>query len=183
MLALAVLLPALGMTAAPSAAADAPSIPQIQAALLLTFTRFTEWGGSAFTSPSSPLTVAFVADETVAQAFEATASGKNVGGRPLTARRVQWDSDLAGVHVLFIGEAERRRSALILQRVQRLPILTVSPLPDFGREGGIITLKSSGGRVGFAVNSRGVSLSGLRLSSFLLSHAAEVTGASVQETP
>ncbi len=156
-------------------AGDTPTTEQLQAALLMTFARFTEWPPGAFASPSAPLVVGFVTDEAVTGAFEVIARGKNVSGRPVVARRLQWDSDTTGTHVLLIGQSERRRLADVLDRVQRRPILTVSQLAEFGRAGGMITLKSDGGRVSFAVNSRATVLSGLRLSSFLLSHATAVS--------
>jgi hypothetical protein len=156
-------------------AGDTATTEQLQAALLMTLARFTEWPSGEFSSASAPLVVGFVADEAVAEAFELIARGKNVSGRPVVARRLQWDSDTTGTHVLLIGEAERRRLVDVLERVQRRPILTVSQLSEFGRVGGMITLKSSGGRVSFAVNSRAIGLSGLKLSSFLLSHATSVS--------
>jgi hypothetical protein len=179
LLALFALLPALAFASPRDAASSsAPTTQQLQAALLMTFARFTEWVPGAFESTVSPLVIGFIADESAAEAFEAAARGKNVGGRPLVVKRLQWDSDVQGVHMLFIGDDERRRAAIIVERVQRRPILTVSPLPDFAQAGGIIALKSSGGRLSFSVNGRATSLSGVRLSSFLLSHATEVIGAS-----
>ena len=156
-------------------AGSTPTTEQLQAALLMTFARFTEWPAGGFTSPSAPLVVGFVADEAATEAFELAARGKNVSGRPVIARRLQWDSDPTGTHVLLIGQSERRRLAEVLQRAVRRPILTVSQLAEFGEAGGMITLKSDGGRVSFAVNAQATGASGLRLSSFLLSHATAVS--------
>jgi hypothetical protein len=53
--------------------------------------------------------------------------------------------------------------------------VTVSPLPGFGRVGGMITLTVTDGRISFAVNSHATALSAVRLSSFLLTHATKVS--------
>ena len=93
----------------------------------------------------------------------------------MAVKRLQWDSDVAGVHMLFIGETEKRHLGFVLERVRSRQIVTVSSLPDFGRAGGMITLTFTDGRISFAVNSRATALSGVRLSSFLLSHATKVS--------
>lgn len=154
---------------------SAPPLEQLEAALLMTFVNYTTWPSDVFPSPSAPLVVGVIGNEAVEQALEVIARDRKVNRRSVAPKRLRWDSDLTGVHVLFLGQVEPRHVALLLAQIQRRPILTVSMLSEFSREGGIIGLKFSGGRVSFAVNSRATELSGLRLSSFLLSHATKVS--------
>jgi hypothetical protein len=160
------------------AADQGQTVEQLEAAVVLTFARFVEWPPGEFPSPTAPIVVGLVGDDAVAVALEAASRDKKVAGRTIAVKRLQWDSDATGVHVLFVGEAAKRQLAVILERVKSRPVVTVSRIPEFGRAGGMITLTVAGGRLTFAVNSSATALSGVRLSSFLLSHATKVSGQS-----
>lgn len=161
-----------------SAGAQGQTVEQLEAAAVMTFARFVEWSPSEFSSTSAPIVVGVVADETVAVALEAGSRGKNVAGRTIAVKRLQWDGVDAGVHLLFVGEMETSHLAIVLDRVRSRPTVTVSRLPAFGRAGGMITLTLTDGRITFAVNSSATAASGVRLSSFLLSHATKVSAES-----
>jgi len=159
-----------------AAASDAaPTIDQLQAAMIITIARFVEWPRSAFASPALPIVIAIVADQAVADALEASVAGRNINGRAVVVKRLQWDSDTAGIHLLFVGKSEQRRVAALLEHVRGKPILTVSLLPQFGSSNGMIALTSNAGRLSFSVNAWATGESGLRLTSSLLSHATSVS--------
>jgi len=160
-----------------------PTIDQLEASVVMTLARFVEWPAQEFSSPASPILVGVVGDESVVVALETTSRGKAIAGRTMVVTRLQWDSDFAGVHILFLGEAEKRHLRVVLDRVRPRAVLTISPLPDFGRSGGMITLAFSEGRISFAVNSRATAQSTVRLSAFLLSHASKVSDESGGATP
>jgi hypothetical protein len=89
--------------------------------------------------------------------------------------RLQWDSDVDDVHMLFVGAAEKRHLGLLLNRVRSRAVVTVSSLSEFGAAGGMITLTFTAGRISFRVNSHATARTAVRLSSFLLSHATSVS--------
>jgi hypothetical protein len=153
----------------------APTIEQLQATLLITVARYVEWPSTAFTSATAPMVVGIVSDDAVAEAFAATAAGRNIHGRAMVMKRLQWESDMTGVHLLLIGQVERRRVVALLEQIRSKPILTVSMVPQFGTAGGMITLTATGGRLSFSVNARATGERGLRLSALLLSHATSVS--------
>lgn len=155
--------------------ADRPTVEQLEAAVMITFARFVEWPPAGFASAAAPIVIAVVGDETLAVELEQLSRGKQVAGRRVTITRRQWDSDDPGVHMLFLGMAEKRHLGMVLQAVRKGPIVTVSRLPDFGRAGGMITLTVTGGRITFAVNSAAARSAGVQLSSLLLSHASRVS--------
>ena len=154
---------------------DRLAIEQLQAAIVLTFARFVEWSPEDFTSPSAPIVVGIVADEGVALALETIAKGKNVAGRTIAVKRLQWDSSLADLHMIFVADTEKRHFALILERIGSGKIVTISGMADFGRAGGMISLTVIAGRISFAVNSHATAARAVRLSSSLLSHATKVS--------
>lgn len=171
------------MTRVTTAAADVKSVAQLQAALMLTFARFVEWSSEDFSSPVAPVVVAIIADEETAAALEGLSLGKQVAGRPLALKRLQWDSDLAGVHMLFIGVTDKRRVQAAIDQAITRRVVTVSAVPEFGRLGGMITIGNTSGRLGFSVNSSATARGGVRLSSFLLSHATKVSATAREGTP
>ena len=154
----------------------APTVEQLEAALLVTFANYTVWPPAALPSAATPIVVGVVGDQALAQTFEQTSRDRRASGRPFVTKVLQWEGDLSGVNVLFLGDIDRRHMTALLARSKQAPILTVSATPEFDREGGMITLKSTGGRVSFAVNAHAVRLAGLQLSSFVLSYATRVSG-------
>jgi hypothetical protein len=168
------LLPAMAMGAAPSSAAP-PTIQQLEATLLLTVAKFVEWPAAAFPSPAAPVVIGVVADEAVFVAIGSTSHGRQVNGRPVVARRLQWDSDMTGVHLLYVGQSEARRLNALLEPIREKHIVTVSRLAEFDRAGGTLTLRADEGRLSFSANTGAAQRSGVRLSSFLLAHATSVS--------
>lgn len=158
-----------------TSAPEQQTVEQLEAAVIMTFARFIEWSPEEFSSAAAPIVVGIIGDEAVAIALETIARGKNIAGRTMAVKRLQWDSEIVGVQMVFIGEPEKRRLRLVLDRIRSRQIVSVSALTDFGRTGGMITLTFTGGRISFAVNSAATAVSGVRLSSFLLSHATKVS--------
>jgi hypothetical protein len=175
---LALLAMLAGAGAVVRANGQGQTVEQLEASIVLTFARFVEWPPAEFRSDTAPIVVGIVGDEAVAAALETVSRGKNVAGRTIAVKRLQWDSDSVGVHMLFVGDSVKRHLAVVLEQVRSRPVVTVSRLPDFGRGGGMITLTVNDGRLSFAVNSHATSLSAVRLSSFLLSHATKVSDGS-----
>jgi len=153
----------------------APTVEQLEAALLVTFANYTVWPAAALPSAVTPIVVGVVGDQALAQTFEGLSRERRASGRPFVTKVLQWESDISGVHLLFLGPIDRRHMTAILARSQQAPMLTVSMASDFGGAGGMISLKSTGGRVSFAVNARAVHAAGLQLSSFVLSYATSVS--------
>jgi hypothetical protein len=152
----------------------APTLEQLEAALLITFANYTVWPASALPAAAAPIVVGVVGDQALADTFQEVSRERRVGGRPLATKVLQWESDLSGVHVLFMGQIERRHVTALLAQAQHKPILTVSMAREFAPAGGMISLTYAGGRVIFAVNSKATQLAGLQLSSFVLSYATSV---------
>ena len=82
---------------------------------------------------------------------------------------------ISGCHIVFISRSERWRLEKILQDLTGAPILTVSDIPEFSQQGGMITLLTVDRRLRFAINPVAVSRAGLKLSSKLL-ELAQIVG-------
>src|SRR5262245_9089000 len=84
----AVLLASLAWTLAP-VPARAQSEDTLKSQFILNFAKFTTWPSVAFSSPSAPLVVGFVGAPELAETFEKIATGKNINGRELKARKFE----------------------------------------------------------------------------------------------
>jgi hypothetical protein len=171
-LACAVVLGLLGWTGAAEAAPDESAV---QAAFVLNFAKFTEWPPASLPGRQGTMQLCqFGVRDELMQAFRAL-EGRPLQGAPIQWRKVSRLDEVRGCHVLFIAEP-----GLQLVQLGGLPVLTVSDLPGFVQQGGVIGLVRQSGRLRFEVN-RGVAQSaGLRLSADLLSLAMTVLDGSVR---
>ena len=148
----------------------------MKAALLYNFAKFAEWPGL----PSdAPIVFCVVGDDPVAAALEPVRR-QNISGHTLDVRRPHDSAMWPVCHVLFIADAEARRSVGGLDGIKTLPVLTVSDANGFAQSSGIIELYVEGGRMRFAINVEAADHAGLHLSSRLLGVAKVIRNGRVQ---
>jgi hypothetical protein len=166
----ATLMTATGIAAVGAQTPTASDVA-VKAAFLYNFAKFAEWPKLA---ASAPIVVCVVGDDGIAAVLVDTMSGKSINGHALEISRPQEGGTWQTCSVLFVADAERRRSAVGLNRIRTLPILTVSDGKNFSQAGGIIELYVEDGRMRFAINVDAAERSGLHLSSRLLGLAKVV---------
>ena len=152
-----------GPTVAPGAA--------VKAAFLYNFAKFVEWPELR---PGAPIVTCIVGDEAMAAAFVETVRSRQIDGHGLPLQPAEDVATWPSCCLLFIGEAGVRRSAVGLQGLTSLPVLTVSDDRGFSMAGAIIALYVEDGRMRFSINIDAAERSGLRLSSRLLGLATIV---------
>jgi hypothetical protein len=157
--------PAIAGGGAPAGGSDVAADIAVKAAFLYNFAKFTEWPALP---PSGPIVLCVVGDDAIANALVETVKGQNISGHSLEVSRPQDSSSWRSCHLLFIADAETRKSAGGLAGIKTLPVLTVSDGKDFSQAGGIIELFVESGRMRFTINMDAAEGSGLRLSSRLL---------------
>jgi len=174
--ALAATLIAAPGIAAGTGADVAPDVP-VKAAFLYNFAKFVEWPALP---AAAPLVVCIVGHDGIAAAFVETVRGQNIAGHTLDVWVLENSSRWRACHLLFIADAEARRSAGGLDEIKRLPVLTVSDNKGFALAGGIIELYVEAGRMRFAINLDAADRAGLRVSSRLLGLAKVIRNSHVQ---
>ena len=171
----ATLLAATGIAA--DTGADGTPDVVVKAALLYNFAKFIEWPGM---TAGAAIVFCVVSDDGIAAALGETVSGHKISGHMLEVSRPQDRSAWRTCNVLYIADAEARRSGDGLQGIKTLPVLTVSDGKGFSEGAGIVELYVDGGRMRFAINVDAAESSGLRLSSRLLGLARITRNAHVQ---
>lgn len=157
-----------------------PGEIQIKAAFLYKFTGYVEWPKSSFKDTNSPITIGVVAADEIADELRHMVSGRTMQSRPLTVIEISKESDLSGVHVLFIGRDANARLARLIEAVRQRPILTVTDIPDGLDRGGMINFVIAKRRVQFEIAVDAAEKAGLVLSSRLLSVALRVKKGNIE---
>jgi YfiR/HmsC-like len=151
--------------AAESGAQVGRDISAVKAGFLYNFAKFAEWPALA---SAAPIVMCVAGDEKIAGALAETVREQKISGHALDVLRPADNATWRSCHLLFIADAELRRSAEGLGALKTLQVLSVSDQKDFAQTGGIIEFYLEGGKMRFAINVDAVDRSGLRLSSRLL---------------
>jgi hypothetical protein len=165
----ATLLALLAPTGSPLRADEAGDREaQLKAGYLYNFAKFVEWPADA----PPTLTFCFDGGASVYAMLMDGLDDKHIGERPLLARELGGADTLDGCDVLYIDA--RSGSAGRGQVADDRRLLTVSDLPGFSRETGIIELYEESNRLRFAINVANARRAGMRISSDLLQLATLV---------
>lgn len=145
---------------------------QVKAAFLYKFGAFVEWPPQAFAEPGAAFTIGVLGADAVAQELEQISAGRTVHGRPVAVRRVKRGEPLAGLHVLFVGQAEAARLEQILTPAHAL--LVVTDAADGLPNGSIINFVPVENKLRFDIAIATAERMQLRISSRLLAVARKV---------
>lgn len=151
---------------------EVTSESQLKAAYLVNFLKYVEWPPAR-----TSLNICLFGRDSLGP-YLAGYEGRQIGGRELRIRKVSSPEQLADCQELFIPETEEARIAAVLRWVDRQPILTISDLESFARDGGAIALIRSDGRLQFDVNHDTINRANLKVGSQMLRLARQVIGGS-----
>jgi hypothetical protein len=144
---------------------------RVKAAFLYQFAAYVEWPPNTFAQPGTPITIAVLGADAVAEELGQVVTGRTVGGRSVVVKRVKQGESLAGVHILFVGKSEGAR---LNQLPQARAVLTVTEMDGALAHGSMINFVLVDRRVRFEVALDSVEKNGLKLSSRLLAVAQQV---------
>jgi hypothetical protein len=160
----------------PLTAQSSATESQVKAAYLLNFGKFVTWPATAVPVRLDAFSICVLGEDPFGPVLDATARGEKIDERPVTARRIRNAEEATDCQVLYIARSEQGQSRKIISALSKSRVLTVSDMPNFIAQGGIIQFTMSGNRVRFEVNLDAAQASGLILSSELLKVASVVHG-------
>lgn len=147
---------------------------QVKAAFLYKFGAYVEWPPKAFAEPGTAFTIGVLGADAVAQELEQISAGRTVHGRPVAVRRLKRGDSLAGMHVLFVGQAQAARLEEILTSARAQPLLVVTDAADGLPDGSIINFVPVENKLRFDIAVATAERMQLRISSRLLAVARKV---------
>lgn len=138
---------------------------EVKAAFLYKFASFVEWPPE---SASASMCIAVVGQDPFGAALDEVVRGKSINGRGFLIKRFKSGQDATGCQIVFISASEKSRMHSILDRMRGISILTVSDVPGFCQDGGMIDFDLSDQKVHFEVNPAAAERARLKVSSKLL---------------
>src|SRR5262245_28996414 len=106
--------------------------PELTAAFICNFARYTEWPDSSLGDSEKPFHVPVLGDDKIARAIDRLQAGAH-NGRDIRARSLplaEWDdrgqtlrAQLDGSYVLFVGSPYRAKASAILSILDRADVL------------------------------------------------------------
>jgi hypothetical protein len=162
-----------GCPAAPVRAQSVTEAPdyKIKAAYIFNFARFVEWPQAAFPAPDSPMVIGVMGNDTVASYMRKALANQTVAGRPLVIKTVRPEQEVKNTHILYVAESERDVERAVICG-SGSPTLTVSQVPNFISQGGMIQLGVEKNQVVFHLNKTAIEHAGMNVSSQMLQYAA-----------
>jgi hypothetical protein len=147
---------------------------EVKAAYLYNFGRFVEWPENAPSDRAPEFTICVLGHDPFGPALETTISGEKIDGKNVVASRISEVAEATTCRVLFISSSESKQLKDILLNLGKLSVLTVSDMPQFVQQGGMVGFVLAEERVQFEINMAAAQRAGLNLSSELLKVAAKV---------
>jgi len=144
----------------------------VKAAYIVNFIRFTDWLDDLPGKTDSRLRLSVFNDQNVYEALKAmskTQHGRQLGMEVQTCSTVDC---IRHNSVLYIGQSGSDQHQQLLEAVRGWSILTVSDIPDFARQGGMIEIRQSDNRLTFIINLDVVRKANLYVSAQLLQLAS-----------
>lgn len=138
----------------------------IKAAFIYDMIKATQWPGARTDS----IILCVLGRDPFGAAWESI-DGKPVGRRTLQVTTLEGPKGFGDCDVLFVGISERVRWPQIHADLASRPILTISEMAGFSRDGGMVTLMNVDNRLRFDVNLKAVHDAGLSISTDALKHA------------
>ncbi|HTA66087.1 MAG TPA: YfiR family protein [Xanthomonadaceae bacterium] len=155
---------------------EAPE-PRVKAAFLFKFGSYVEWPPTAFASATAPFTIGVMDADALADELTTIVADRNVDGRSVVVRRLHEGDPVAGLNVLFIGNAGRGRLAELLAPLKGRATLAVTESEGALELGSMINFVVADSKVRFDVSLPSAAAASLKISSRLLAVARKVSGA------
>ena len=154
---------------------------QVKAAYIAGFTKFVVWpdaGQSARPAANSddPFVIGVVGDDPFGPALSEAFAGATVNGNKVAIEHFRWDQDMRKCQAIFIPPPEHKHLHAILVKLKDSSVLTISDIPSFSSEGGMIGLVFDVDRIRFEINLDAANGAHLQISSKLLTLARSVKG-------
>jgi hypothetical protein len=152
-----------------SAQLAGPSEPELKAAFVYNFIKFTEWPAEEMRNKGEPFVIGVLGKDPFGTALDKVIEGESFHQKPIVVRRFsRMDESVGNSQVLFISASEESNLPAILKLIEGQAILTVSEIENFAHRGGVIKLAKESNKLGFEINVDAAKQAGLAMNAQLL---------------
>jgi len=142
----------------------------VRAAYVFQLTRYVEWPAE-----TKELTIGVLANRETSEFLQKILDGKTTDSRSLRVTISPPDDELLNCNILYMDDAQGKKTLFGLNKLGMNKVLTVGESPDFLRDGGIVALVRTGDKVQIQLNLEAAPRSGIKLSPRLFDVARIIT--------
>lgn len=156
-----------GSALCPAQSAGGSLEHDVKAAYVLNILKFVDWETEKLPA-GAPIKIVLAGSDPISDSLEKHADVK-IGGRSLSVVKVAADAGtFPDCQLLYIARSEKTRLAELLKNLKGSRVLTVSDIPDFSKQGGIVGFAIEKGRVKIEINVNESKRAGLKFGAKLL---------------
>ena len=148
---------------------------RIEAAYLYKFGSYITWGADAFPAPDSPFIIGVAGDDGMADELAKLVSDRPLNGHVVEVRKLRGGQATAGIHLLFVAAGTPQAQTLIDSARSGFTVSVTEGEDGLGR-GADMSFVLVNDRVRFDISLDATRVSGVKVSSQLLSVADKVEG-------
>ena len=139
---------------------------KIKAAYTFQFSKFATWPDKN-SHNKKYFSVCILGQEPIAKELESLRKYKT-NGRSISVFYLKKITNIDKCNILYIAETERNRLNVIFHILKNKPVLTVSSIPDFALQGGIVGLVTDNNKIRLEINMASARKADIKLSAKLL---------------
>lgn len=139
----------------------------IKAGFLIGFADFIKWKDKQ-TSSKESLQIGILGTGPFKEMLEKAAASKKNSSRSIVVKSFSSPEEIEPVHVLFVCEGEETQWENVFQVCKDNQILSVSDMPEFTDEGGMLQFIKVKNRIKFRINVTHAEEANIKISSKLL---------------
>ena len=151
------------------ASADGNQEYAVRAGLTANLARFSTWPSAN----NEYLTLCLVGNPILEETFT-NLEGKSIGDKVMQVRYLSRFNNLNECQILYISELDKNKVLLLLNEIKSLPILTIGEDPYFVKNGGMVSIQVTNGKVNITVNLNVIRRSNLDISARVLKLATVI---------
>ena len=161
---------AIGLAPSPTRAQGFDQSVQTKAAYIVNFTSFVTWPDAVMSDGNAPFVITVLGQDPFGEMLANLTAGRNVGGKRIEIQHVTTVSvdSLQRSHIVYISPSMADNVRWIITNTQHRPILTISEIPDFMSQGGVLNFVTENNRVAFEINVSAVERASLAVNARLL---------------
>lgn len=160
----------LSVWISPLSYAQQPTIHeyQLKAVFLYNFGHFVSWPPTVFKDRFAPFRICVLGEDPFRNLLDLAVKDEKRKGRVVKVQRLSRVEETTSCHIVFISRSEKSALKRIFAFLRQRPILTVSDIKHFARDGGMIQFVNRGKHVRFYMNRHAEKTAGMRINARLL---------------
>ena len=154
----------------------------VKAVFLERFTRFIEWPPDRKVDDiSKPFVIAVIGKNPFGSKLDNIYSKRKIRDKKVKIIYISRVNQIAGSHILFIPESEKKRLQSIISYSKEKHVLTIGDSNGFAEKGVLFNFYTASNQIKFEINEKAVRGSGLSINYLLLNVARIVEPAGDSE--